>query len=121
MDVIKTRNYYRSLQPEDVCQCRDCQNYVKNIKISYPLVSNYLQNIGVDIEKPFETSPSGPAPDGVIYYFGTQYIVLGSKDDFKKAKISDVCIYIAESHPVTDVIEEHFVIETDILHLKWNL
>ena len=121
MDVVKTRNYYRTLPPEDICQCRDCQNYIRNVKSSYPLIAEYLQNIGVDIEKPFETAPSGPGPNGIIYYFGTQYVVLGSEDNFKKTKISDVCIYVAESHPVTDVIGEHFVIEMNILCLKWCL
>ncbi len=119
MDVRKTRDFYNSLPVDYVCQCGYCQNYIQEIKRSYPLVADYLQSIGVDIEKPFEAIPLEPDEQGYIYYIGAQYIVLGSSDDFKRAAISDVKIDITQSHPTTNIEEEHFVIELSSIYLRW--
>lgn len=56
MDFEKTKEYYEQLASSDLCQCAYCRNYVKEVKKSYPLVSKYLENIGVDIEKPLKDS-----------------------------------------------------------------
>ncbi len=119
MDVRKTRDFYNTLPPDHVCQCGYCQNYIKEIKRSYPLVADYLQSIGVDIEKPFEAIPLEPDEQGYIEYIGVQYIVLGSSDDFKGTTISDVKIDMTQSHPSTNIKEEHFVIELSSIHLRW--
>ena len=118
MDTEKTRDYYGRLTDKDICQCAYCQNYVAEIKAAYPLLTHYLDSMGVDIEKPFETMPLEPY-EGYILYIGTQYVVIGSKEGFVQTKIEDVTIDIADSHPVTDIREEHFVIEADEIKLKW--
>ncbi len=119
MDIKKTKDFYDTLPPDYVCQCDYCQNYIKEIKRSYPLVANYLQSIGVDIEKPFEAIPLEPDKKGYIDYPGVQYVVLGSRDDFKRTTISDVEIDITESHPSTNIKDEHFVIELSSIYLRW--
>ena len=73
----------------------------------------------MDIEKPFETIPIGPKK-GVMYYAGAQYAVLGVPDDFKGLLIDDVYISVTDSHPITDIEEDHFVIEVSPLSLKWD-
>ena len=59
-DIEKTRNYYRNLGPESICDCAYCQNYCARVKTAYSEVARYLDSLGVDIEKPFETPGSVP-------------------------------------------------------------
>lgn len=119
MNIEKTKAYYKALTSDDICSCAYCRNYVGQIKSAYPLVADWLQNIGADIEKPFELCPVGPDDAGNIIYWGAQYVVLGSRADFRRTKIDDVDIEIAESHPCTEIDEEHFVIEACPIYLKW--
>lgn len=121
MNARKTMDYYVALSPDDICQCAYCQNYVRGVKSSYPLVADYLQSMGIDIEKPFEAMPLEPDEEGNIEYLGVQYIVLGSKDDFESASIGDVRIDTSESHPSTNIEDEHFVIEVSPICLKWTM
>jgi len=120
MDVIKTENYYRTLDNDSLCCCDYCRNYYKEVKGTYPGLSNYLAGMGVDIEKPFETMPLEPY-GGVIEYIGVQYIVMGNADDFQSEDVYGVHIDIADSHPMTDIDEEHYVIEISPIKLKWTV
>lgn len=119
MDIEKTRKYYDQLTDDDICSCAYCRNYVREIKASYPDLADYLDKMGADIEKPFEAIPVGPA-DGIMFYSGVQYVVMGSADDFGETSIGDVRVSVTDSHPMTDIKEEHFVIEISPVYLKWN-
>ena len=48
-------------------------------------------------------------------------MVLGSPSGFEETDISGVHIGIAESHPMTDLQEEHFVLEVSEVDLKWTI
>lgn len=61
MNTEKTRQYYRKLTGADVCQCASCRHYVKTVRSSCPDLAAYLDALGIDIEKPFEAIPIGPA------------------------------------------------------------
>lgn len=119
MDIQKNQKYYESLMPGDLCQCAYCRNYVKEIKTAYPLVSEYLESMGIDIEKPFETMPLEPDEKQNIEYIAVQYIAFGDKAHFKQTVISDITIDIAETHPSTDIRDNHFIIEIFPIILKW--
>ena len=119
MNTEKTRQYYRQLTEADRCDCTYCQNYIKEIKAAYPKLTVYLDQLGVDIEKPFEAIPVGPA-DGVMLYSGVQYVVLGTEDGFKETEIGGVQVFVTNSHPMTDIKENHFVIEIAPISLKWT-
>ena len=119
MDIRKTRAYYDQLTKEDICDCAYCRNYVKEVRHSYKELADYLDELGADIEKPFEAIPIGPQ-DGRMFYSGVQYVLMGSADDFKKTTIGDVSVCIADSHPMTGIEEDHFVIEIFPVFLKWN-
>lgn len=121
MNVEKNRKYYENLMPADLCQCAYCRNYVKEIKNAYPPVSKYLENMGIDIEKPFETMPLEPDEKQNIEYIAVQYIVFGDITHFKPTVISGVNVDIAESHPTTDIHDNHFVIEIFPIILKWTM
>ena len=120
MSVEKTRQYYERLTDADICNCVYCQNYIKEIKNAYPDLAAFLEQLGVDIEKPFETIPVEPI-DGMMFYSGVQYVILGTADRFKETSIGSVRVFVADSHPMTDITEDHFVIEVAPIYLKWTM
>ena len=118
MDIIKTENYYRSLNNDSLCSCDYCRNYYKKVKAAYPKLADHLAGMGVDIEKPFETMPLEPS-EGTIEYIAVQYIVIGNAAVFKSENVYGVHIGIADSHPMTGIDEEHYVIEISPIRLTW--
>lgn len=119
LDINKTRLYYEQLSEADLCDCAYCKNYIHEIKGTYPKLSEYLQSLGVDIEKPFETMPLEPDEDGNIEYLTVQYLVCGNAGDFVDKVIDEVTIDISESHPSSKLEEEHFIIDVYPIKLKW--
>ncbi len=118
MDIAKTRELYKKTMPDDICQCDYCKNYVRQIKSTYPKMTEFLNTIGVDIEKPLETSPLEPE-DGYLDYVEVHYIVMGNTAKFRKRKIDGVWVKIGNHYPCTGVTEEHFVISISPIRLKW--
>ena len=119
MNVVKTRQYYAELRESDFCDCAYCKNYVRTVRSAYPKLADYLNDLGADIEKPFETIPTEPE-DGMLIYCGVQYVVMGDADDFREASVGSVRVSIADSHPMTSIKEPHFVIEVSPVSLKWT-
>lgn len=119
MNIEKTKEFYARLKRSDLCNCAYCQNYVREVKTTYPMLAEYLQGLGVDIEKPFETMPLEPDETRHIEYLCSQYIVCGEQEGFEKVTIDSVNVDIAGSHPSTEMGEAHFVIEIYPICLKW--
>lgn len=119
MNVEKTRTYYKDLHEEDRCPCAYCRNYEREIARAYPALRETLEEMGIDIKKPFETMPLEPDADG-IEYIGAQYLALGEETGFERTRVGDVVIDLAETHPTTDLEEVHFVIEVGPVHLPWT-
>lgn len=119
MNLEKTKVFYSNMKMESICDCAYCQNYVKQIRETYPEVESFLQSIGVEVEMPFETCPLEPQK-GYLDYIGVQYIVMGKKEGFESIRLDGVNIDITESHPNTEIEEEHFVIEVHPIRLKWE-
>ncbi len=112
INIAKTKNYYNNtISESDLCDCSYCRCYRLQIKSAYPKVATYLDSLGIDIEKPFETSPLEPDKNGKILYCACQYIVFGTCALEYSHKIDDVTFRVATSHPDTGIKEEHFVIE----------
>ena len=118
MNIEITRQFYKDY--DDLCDCAYCKNYIKEIRKAYPDLADYLDKIGVDIEKPFEAMPGEPS-GGYIEYLGAQYIIIGNKDDFRKVKLGELTIDLAESFPDTGLAVNHFVIEIYPIKLKWTI
>ena len=88
MDIERTKQFYRELKQSDLCGCAYCRNYVKEAAKAYPTVTAYLQTLGVDIAKPFETMPLELDEDGRMPYIGPQYLVFGAEAGFAAATTS---------------------------------
>ena len=119
MNVEQTRQYYARLTDADLCNCAYCRNYIKEIKAAYPDITVFLDQHGIDIEKPFEAMPIDPV-NGLMLYSGVQYVVLGKAEGFKEIDIGEVHIFVTDSHPMTDIMEDHFVIELAPIRLNWT-
>ena len=118
VDVEETQKYYNSIKQESLCSCNYCKNYYRQIKSSYPAIASYLASFGVDIEKPFETSPLEPDINGMLEYCVCQYIVFGSCTSTYSHRIGEVNFRVASSYPSTGIKEEHFVLELSPIRLK---
>ena len=86
MNIERTKQFYRELKQSDVCDCAYCRNYVKEAAKAYPAVTAYLQTLGVDIAKPFETMPLELDENGRMPYIGPQYLVFGAEVGFAAAR-----------------------------------
>lgn len=119
LDIRRTKLYYEQISNSDLCDCAYCQNYVREIKATYPEITEYLFSLGVDIEKPFEIMPLEPDESGYIEYISVQYIIYGDPNDFDKTVIESINVDITDVHPATQINESHFVIEIYPVRLKW--
>ena len=118
MNIEATRDFYKTY--DDICECAYCRNYIREVKKAYPDLVSFLDKIGVNIEKPFETMPGEPE-NGRIEYFSVQYIVIGDKKDFSKTKLGEVAIYLAKSFPDPGIDCKYYVIELGPIILEWTI
>ena len=121
VDIAKTKAYYNSIIEAFMCDCAYCRNYRLQVKSAFPKVAEYLYSLGIDIEKPFETSPLEPDENGILEYCCCQYIAIGTCNPEYHYRIDDVEFRIATSYPGTGVEQEHFVLELYPIHLKFVL
>jgi hypothetical protein len=121
-EIAKTREYYKSLPDKELCDCAYCKNFYMQVKEVYPKIASHLEALGVDITKPFETSPFNLEDEGVIGYMPAEYVVFGSCPDTYFEEIDDVTFSISTCHPSTGVEdEEHFVLGISPINLKMLL
>ena len=119
VDIAKTKAYYKSIIETSMCDCAYCRNYRLQVKSAFPKVAEYLYSLGIDIEKPFETSPLEPDENGMLEYCCCQYIAFGTFNSEYHYRIDNVEFRIAISYPSTGIEQEHFVIELYPVHLKF--
>ena len=101
VDAEKTRQYYQAMGPGEPCSCNDCKNYCARVKAAYPAAAEYLAGLGVEIEKPLETSPLEPGADGMMEYCACQYVVLGSCEENYRHTVGGVEVCKARFYPGT--------------------
>ena len=118
MTIEKTRDFYKTY--DDLCDCAYCRNYIREVKKAYPDLDLYLEQIGVDIEKLFETMPGEPE-NGFIEYFSVQYIVIGDKKNFSTRKFGEVAIRLAKSYPDPNLGGKYYVVELGPIKLEWKM
>ena len=87
---------------------------------SYPEVARYLDSLGVDIEKPFETSRVEPDEDGYLEYCACQYVVFGTCSPDYAHQTGDVKFGISNCHPDTKLEKEHLVLDLYPIRLKFE-
>lgn len=115
----ETEDFYETIEDETLCRCAYCENYRREVVAAYPLLTTYLRQLGVEIEKPFETMPLEVDDRGMIAYSGVQYIVCGAPEQFEACVVEDVRVTLAGVHPTTGLAMPHFVIEVYPITLPW--
>ena len=121
VNIVKTKEYYHAMTEISMCDCDYCRSYRLQIKSAYPKVAEYLAAFGIDVEKPFETSPLEPDENGVLEYCCCQYIAFGKCESEYHHVIGSVEFRAATSYPSTGIEQEHFVIEMFPIRLKHTL
>ena len=111
IDIVKTREYYNLLSSDMLCDCDYCKLYYAKSRKEFLELALWLDEYGVDIEKPFEVMSPEPDESGTLDYIGVQYIVFGNFTNDNSYYVGDFNIKIAYSHPDTGISEEHFVLE----------
>ena len=119
VNISATKDYYNSITDSSLCDCGYCRSYRLQVKSAFPKVAAYLDSLGIDIEKPFETSPLEPDENGLLEYCCCQYIALGNCELEYHHRIENVEFRIATSYPSTGIEQEHFVIEMFPIQLKY--
>lgn len=119
VNISATKDYYNSITDSSLCDCGYCRSYRLQVKSVFPKVAAYLYSLGIDIEKPFETSPLEPDENGMLEYCCCQYIALGNCELEYRHRIDNVEFRIATSYPNTGIEQEHFVIEMFPIQLKY--
>ena len=103
INITKTKEYYNAITDDALCNCSYCHSYRLQVKSAYSRIAAYLDSFGVNIEKPFETSPLEPDENGMLAYCGCQYIVFGTCESEYCYRIDDVEIRVATSYPSTGI------------------
>lgn len=119
VNVAATKAYYRNIVDASLCDCGYCRSYRLQIKSAFPEVAVCLDSFGIDIEKPFETSPLEPDANGILTYCGCQYVVFGKCERGFVHKIENVEFRVAASHPCTGIEQAHFVLEIYPVALRY--
>lgn len=55
-----------------------------------------------------------------MIYAGVQYVIIGTADDFTETGIGNARVLVTDSHPMTEIKENHFVIEISPVYLPWT-
>ena len=119
VDIARTKAYYNSITETALCECAYCRSYRLQVKSAFPKIAEYLYSFGIDIEKPFETSPLEPDENGMLEYCCCQYIAFGTYNHEYHYRIDNIEFRIATSYPSTGIEQEHFVIELYPVQLKF--
>ena len=118
VDAEKTRQYYQAMGPGEPCSCNNCKNYYARVKAAYPAAAEYLAGLGVEIEKPLETSPLEPGADGMMEYRACQLCCAGQLRGKQPSYSWRGGSVQARFYPEAGVKEEHFVLELSPIRLK---
>lgn len=110
MNIEETKQYYQSLSPDELCDCACCRSYMAGVRAAWPGMAAYLESLGAEIEKPWEVLPLDQTEE-YMDYLGAQYVLLGSPEGFPEAEVHGVEVFVTDSHPMTRIEAEHFVIE----------
>lgn len=119
VQISKTRHYYNTLSDSSLCDCSYCRNYRTHIRTALPVLCAALQSLGIDPQKPFETSPLEPDENGILEYCACQYVVFGSCGQDFHHSVDGVEIYPATSYPSTGISGTHFVLEISPVRLPY--
>lgn len=122
IDIAKTKDYYEKIPANELCDCAYCVNFRKHIRAVYPALTAYLDSLGVDIEKPLETTPLEPDKNHTLLYACVEYPVIGTCESDFETKIGDTEIRVGTSYPTPDPEpgDAYFVLDCFSINLPFS-
>lgn len=116
VDIKKTKHYYDNY--DDVCDCNACKYYTENVAEKFPNLKDFLESIGADINKPFDTSWIND--DNHIIYLSVQYVIFGNWGEEDKINFDEFVITKSDNHPNTNIKGDHFVLHIERFVFEFN-
>lgn len=120
IDVDITADYYKSYT--DLCDCAPCRNYYQAIKDYSADLTAFLEQFGIDIEKPIETcwydaDKQANTVDYTAYYAFHGFIESGEYEiDFDGI---NVVVQNPENMPNTEITKPYYIFQIFNLYLPW--
>ena len=98
IDLDNNLQFYNSYVP---CDCASCKNFCSQIRSVCSDLSNYFEQYGIDIEKPFELVALECGNE--IEYVSCQYLIFGECSDDFELKLGNIILEKEyQSYPSTD-------------------
>ena len=72
VDIEKTQKYYAT---KTLCDCNECQNYYRQAENTFPKLTSFLSDFGIDIARPDEICST--YDKGKVDYFVVAYTAVG--------------------------------------------
>lgn len=119
VDIAATVKFSEILKT-DHCECGYCRNYYQVVRNSYPELSVFLSELGVDLEAPVDFLPVEPTLCVVSYAIAGRIITPGKLPIY----VGDMPLTVQQKELLDytlDFSEPYFVITTDYLELPWIL
>lgn len=123
VDIKATAEYYKT---NSVCDCADCRNFQLQAKQKFPVLTQILAELGVDICRPDESAAYDE--ENVIYYDFVAYTVLG-----KILQANEYVFYIMDFDTLLKMVinnryipnsqqtETYFTVTVTDFQLDWKL
>ncbi|MFZ3132004.1 MAG: hypothetical protein WA125_13100 [Desulfosporosinus sp.] len=123
VDIDKTKGYYRAFT--DLCDCDGCKNFYQTIRNCSAELTAFLEQFGIDIEKPIETEryifdKQSKTVDYTAYYTVHGTVAKGSGYEIDFGSIN-VVVQSPKNSPNTKMPEPYFVFQIFNLFLPWVL
>ena len=122
VDIEQTKEYYKS---HSLCDCPSCRNYYAQVKDGFPLLDEFLLEIGVNIERPDELGYI--ESNNEIQYLFAAYTVCGKVIEFDKYQIDlienngVISITINNDYIPNEQHTDYFVVTVYNIVLPWVL
>ena len=121
IDLENTREYY---QAHSLCDCPCCRNLYVQIKSAFPLLSEFLSDLGVDISRPDEAGSC--EMENEIDYVFVSYTVCGKILEYNEYEIDIkdnlfLSIIIGDSFIPNEQKNDYFVVTVYGIRLPWVL
>ncbi|MBD3109931.1 hypothetical protein IEO70_16450 [Bacillus sp. AGMB 02131] len=89
VDAEKTREFYKNVKSEEVCDCIYCLNFMEASKSLDPAVLQLFRQLGINPEKPSHLSDIPISEDKMIRYYIGNYHFVGTVIDGQMCTLSD--------------------------------
>ena len=106
IDIEDTKEHHKNLE---LCECPNCQNFYTQIKGKFPRLDVFLEEFGIDVEKP--DAIDGAYLGNHAEYTWIDYTVSGRMEaiDGHKVAYEEQLELKLDDFPATIVISEHFI------------